>query len=136
LVLEGLAESIVEGSINTGISVLLESNRIEVGMQVDAGSCRGEHLDQIASKITSFVGSVKHEGRVKRLMDISDEMKKVPRHKGSFERNAIEIVFEDGEAPIDDIDGVDILLVRGHSAEGEVGVVDTESSGVYMLVKW
>lgn len=51
-------------------------------------------------------------------------MKQVPSHPGAFEADSISIEFEYFVAPVDGVDGVDILLVLGHPAESEVRVVN------------
>lgn len=69
-------------------------------------------------------------------MDVPNQMQEVSRHESSLEAGAVLIGAEHAVAPVDDIDGIDVLLVLGHSLEGKIGVVGAASSLGYMLVKW
>ena len=62
-------------------------------------------------------------------MDISNEVEEISGHKGTFEGKPFFVGLEDSVAPVDYVDGVDVLLILGHAFEGEIGVVDTSSRG-------
>lgn len=72
---------------------------------------------------------------MKRLVDISYEMEQISGHECAFEGESFLVGFKDSIAPVDDVDGIDILLVLGHALEGEIRVVNAASGGSYMLVK-
>ena len=56
-------------------------------------------------------------------MSISDDMDKISGHEGSFEGDFFLVGSQDGDCPVDGVDGVDIFLQFGHSFEGVIGVV-------------
>ena len=83
-----------------------------------------------------FVGPVEHHGRVQRLVNVSDQVQQKAGHQCPLKAVGVLVGLEDAHAPVDDVDGVDVLLVLSHALEGEVGVVDSEWEKRYMFVKW
>jgi hypothetical protein len=68
-------------------------------------------------------------------VDISNQVKKVSGHEGTFKADSFFIGFEKALAPVDYVHCVDVLLVLGHSLESEIWVVGAACMGGYMLVK-
>lgn len=122
-IFQGLPEGIVEGTLDAGVWVLLESDGVEVGVHVDAGASGGGHFEEVATKVSGFIGGIEKVGGVKGLMDIADEVQQVSGHEGSLKGDAIDIMFENRGAVVNDVDGIDVLLQGAHAVEGEVGVV-------------
>ena len=69
-----MPETVIERSLNSVVRILLESNGIEISMQVEATSIQKVDFDEIASKISSFIGLIEEIGVVQRLMNISNNM--------------------------------------------------------------
>jgi hypothetical protein len=69
-------------------------------------------------------------------MDISDEVQKIPGHESPFEADSLFVGTKNSLAPVDDVNGVHVLLVLCHSLEGEIGIIGSKFNWSYMLVKW
>lgn len=69
-------------------------------------------------------------------MDVPNQMQEVSGHECALETCAVLIGGEYAVAPVEDIDGIDILLILGHSLEGEIRVIGAALSSGNMLVKW
>ena len=89
-----LSETVVERSLNSVVRILLESNGIKIGMQVEATSIQKVDFDEIASKISSFIALIEEIGVVQRLMNISNNVQQISGHKGSLEGNTIPVVSD------------------------------------------
>ena len=80
-------------------------------------------MDKIAPQISSFIGIVEEIGVMQRLVDIPNHMQEISGHPTPLEGYTVPIVPQNIFAPVDGVDGVDILLEGGHALEGIVGIV-------------